>query len=101
MSKIRVLRDRVLLKRIENVTMSSGGLFLPELNQQQSNQAVVASLGHCMVSADGTPIDFVVSVGDHVVAAKNAGRNIKVDGEEYWLVKEDDIMYVVEHEEDQ
>jgi chaperonin GroES len=101
MKKIRVLRDRVLLKRIENVTKSSGGLFLPDQTHSKSNQAVVAAVGEGMLSEDGTLVDSLVAVGDHVVAAKHAGQDVKVNGEEFWLVRENDIMYVVEHEEDQ
>jgi chaperonin GroES len=100
MKSVKILRDRVLLKRMENITTSAGGILLPGESQHKSNQAVVAAVGVGMVSENGTLVEPLVGIGDHVVAAKHAGQDIKVDGEEFWLVKEADIMYIVEHEED-
>ena len=98
--KFKPIGDRVLLKRMEVVTQTAGGLFLPGNSQHKSNQAVVAAVGRGCVTDSGVFIEPQVMVGDHVVAAKAAGQDIELEGEEFWLVREHDIMYVVEHEED-
>lgn len=99
--KVRPLGDRVLLKRMENVTKTKSGLFLPGEAQHKSTQAVVAALGTGRMLDNGSEVPLRVKIGDHVVCAKHAGENISVEGEEFWLVREHDIQYVVEHEEDE
>ena len=84
---------------IEQVT--AGGLILTTNAQIRSNQAVVVCTGKGLVTETGVLLPPLVAQGQHVVAAKNAGQDIKLEGEEYWLVREHDIMYIVEHEEDQ
>jgi chaperonin GroES len=100
MRKIRPIGDRVLLKRMPVVTQSAGGLFLPNASQAKSNQAVVAALGRGRLTEDGVLLEPTVKLGDHVVASKHAGQEVELGGEEFWLVREHDIMYVVEHPED-
>ena len=93
--------DRVLLKRLENVTKTAGGLYLPGDAQTKSNQAVVVAVGPGRYSERGELIPMRAKVGDHVVAARHAGEDIKVDGEERWMVRDIDIQYRVRHEEDE
>lgn len=98
--KIEPMGDRVLLKRMEEVTESSGGIILPAKAQHKSNQAVVVAVGPGRVSESGNRLPMTVCPGDHVVAAKHAGDAIEVDGQEMWLVREHDIQYRVRHPED-
>tara|TARA_R110000851_G_scaffold76861_2_gene169163 strand:- start:214 stop:519 length:306 start_codon:yes stop_codon:yes gene_type:complete len=101
MVKFKPIGDRVLLKRIKMEALSTGGILLPSMSQAKSNQAVVVCVGRGLVCDNGVIAEPSVTQGMHVVAAKNAGSDIKLEGEEFWLVREHDIMYIVEHEEDQ
>ncbi|MCF6205266.1 MAG: co-chaperone GroES [Sulfurovum sp.] len=100
MVKFRPIRDRVLLKRIPLEGMSSGGIVMPGEEYKKSAQAVVAAVGPGFTYEDGNVYELSVKLGEHVVAGKAAGQEIKIDGEEFWLVRDHDILYVVEHEED-
>jgi len=101
MVKFRPIGDRVLLKRIDIDTVSPGGIVLPGASQVKSNQAVVVCVGRGKFCENGVLAPCLVKPGQHVVAAKNAGSDVKLEGKEFWLVREHDIMYIVEHEEDQ
>lgn len=100
MVKFRPIGDRVLLKRIEKDNTTESGIILPSMSKVPSNQAVVVVVGRGRMYDSGVLAEPLVSQGMHVVAAKNAGQDIKLEGEEFWLVREHDIMYIVEHEED-
>lgn len=100
MVKFRPIGDRVLLKRIEKENMTPGGLVFPSTSQVRSNQAVVVVVGRGRMYDSGVLAEPLVSQGMHVVAAKNAGQDINLEGEEFWLVREHDILYTVEHHED-
>ena len=101
MVKFKPIGDRVLLKRMKIEQTTAGGLLLSPMSQVRSNQAVVVCTGKGRVTEAGVLLEPLVAQGQHVVAAKNAGQDIKLEGEEFWLVREHDIMYIVEHEEDQ
>ncbi len=101
MVKFKPIGDRVLLKRLKNETTTPNGIIIPGASQTRSNQAVVVAVGKGKVSDKGVLMEPLVRPGMHVVAAKNSGDEIKLEGKEFWLVREHDIMYVVEHEEDQ
>ena len=101
MVKFRPIGDRVLLKRIEKENTTPGGIILPSASQVRSNQAVVVTVGRGKIYDSGVLAEPQVAQGMHVVAAKNAGTDIKLEGEDFWLVREHDIMYIVEHEEDE
>ena len=101
MVKFRPIGDRVLLKRIEQDNTTPSGIVLAPKSQAPSNQAVVVVVGKGKMYDNGVIAEPLVAQGMHVVAAKNAGQDIKLEGEEFWLVREHDIMYIVEHEEDQ
>jgi len=98
--KFRPLGDRVLLKRLQPVETTAGGLVLPVAAQHKSNQCVVVATGPGARTESGAIVEPSVRVSDHVCVAKHAGQDIKLDNEEFLLVRECDIMYVVEHEED-
>lgn len=100
MVKFRPIGDRVLLKRIVQENTTPSGIVLAAKSQAPSNQAVVVVVGRGKMYDNGVIAEPLVVQGMHVVAAKNAGQDIKLEGEEFWLVREHDIMYIVEHEED-
>ena len=93
---IRPLFDRVLVKRVEEPTKTASGLFLPETAKEKPVQGEVLAIGNGRVSDDGNITPLIVSVGDKVVFGKYAGTEIKVEGEERLILREDDILGIIE-----
>ena len=96
--KIRPLQDRVVVKRQDEETTSSGGIVLPGSATEKPQQGEVVAVGPGKKSEDGknTPVDL--KVGDHVVFGQYGGNTVKIDGEEYLILNESEIYGVVEQE---
>jgi chaperonin GroES len=94
--KIRPLNNRVLVKRIEELSRTSGGLFLPDSAKEKPIEGEVLAVGEGKLGDDGKLIPMSVVVGDRIILPKYSGTEIKIDGEEYLLLKEDDILGIVE-----
>jgi chaperonin GroES len=94
--KIRPLNNRVLIKRIEELSRTPGGLFLPDSAKEKPIEGEVLAVGEGKIGDDGKLIPMNVKAGDRVVYSKYSGTEIKVDGEEYLLMREDDILGIVE-----
>jgi chaperonin GroES len=95
--KIRPLQDRVLVKRIEDeLEKTKGGIIIPDTAKEKPQQGRVIAVGKGKVNEDGkvTPLD--VKAGDTILFGKYAGSEIKIDGEEHLIMREDDILGVVE-----
>jgi chaperonin GroES len=95
--KVRPLQDRVLIKRLEDaVEKTKGGLYIPDSAKEKPQQGKVIAVGKGRVSEEGkvTPLD--VKAGDKVLFGKYSGSEIKVDGEELLIMREEDILGVVE-----
>ena len=94
--KLRPLNDRVLIKRIEAETKTAGGLFLPDTAKEKPQQGKIIAAGKGKVNDDGklTPLD--VKVGDRILFGKYSGSEIKLDGEEHLIMREEDILGVIE-----
>ena|SRR5215813_11056141 len=95
--KFRPLQDRVLIKRLEDgVEKTKGGLYIPDTAKEKPQQGKVIAVGKGRVSEEGkvTPLD--VKAGDKVLFGKYSGSEIKVDGEELLIMREEDILGVVE-----
>jgi chaperonin GroES len=95
--KIRPLQDRVLVKRLEDeLEKTKGGIIIPDTAKEKPQQGKVIAAGKGKVNDDGrvTPLD--VKVGDTILFGKYSGSEIKIDGEEHLIMREDDILGVVE-----
>jgi chaperonin GroES len=95
--KFRPLQDRVLLKRLEDsIEKTKGGLYIPDSAKEKPQQGKVIAVGKGRVNDEGkvTPLD--VKAGDKVLFGKYSGSEIKVDGEELLIMREEDILGVVE-----
>ena len=94
--KMRPLHDRVIVKRMEEERTSPGGIVIPEAAAEKpiKGKVVAAGKGKILENGDIRPLD--VKVGDQVLFGKYAGTEVKVDGEELLVMKEDDIMAVIE-----
>ena len=93
--KIRPLADKVLVKRLEAESTTKGGIVLPESAKEKPRQGTVEALGDGKLLEDGSRAAFQVSKGDIVMFSSYAGTEIKVDGEEYLLMDESDIMAIL------
>ena len=92
---VRPLYDRILVKRVEDQTRSAGGLFLPESATEKQSRGVVLAVGQGRLRKDGTVSPLAVKEGDTVVFGKYAGTEIRLDGEERLVMREDDVFGVV------
>jgi chaperonin GroES len=94
--KIRPLQDRVIVKRIEEEEKTKGGIIIPDTAKEKPQEGKVIAVGKGKVSDDGklTPLD--VKVGDKILFGKYSGTEIKLNGEEHLIMREDDILGIVE-----
>ncbi len=94
MSKIRPLHERVLVKRLEEDEVSKGGIIIPDSAKEKPAEGKIIATGNGRISEDGkvTPLD--VKVGDKVLFSKYGGTDVTIDGEEYLIMREDDILAV-------
>ena len=96
MASIRPLQDRVLLKRVKEEEKSKGGIIIPDTAKEKPIEGEVLAVGNGKVLEDGTVRKLDVKVGDRVLFGKYSGTEIKLDGEERLIVREDDILAVLE-----
>ena len=94
--KIRPLQDRVIVKRIEEEEKSKGGIIIPDTAKEKPQEGKVVAVGKGKVNDDGkiTPLD--VKVNDLVLFGKYSGSEINIDGEEHLIMREDDILGIIE-----
>jgi chaperonin GroES len=93
--KIRPLHDRVLLKRIEEKEVKKGGIIIPDTAKEKPQQATVIAVGKGKILEDGKVIPLDVKEGDTVLIGKYAGTEVKIDDEEYLIVREDEILAII------
>ena len=94
--KIRPLHDRVIVKRLEEERKTASGIVIPDAATEKPDQGEVIAVGAGKILEDGKVRGLDVKVGDRVLFAKYAGTEIKVEGEELLVMREDDIMAVVQ-----
>jgi chaperonin GroES len=93
---LRPLQDRIIVKRVEEETKTAGGLFIPETAKEKPQRGEIVAAGNGKKTEDGKVLPLDVKVGDIVLFGKYAGTEVKVDGEDYLMMREDDILAVVE-----
>ncbi len=93
--KIRPLQDRIVLTRVEEETRTAGGIIIPDTAKEQPQEGIVVATGKGKVREDGkvTPLD--VKKGDRVLFGKYAGSDVTLDGEDYVILREDDVLAVI------
>jgi len=95
-NKIRPLQDRLMVQRLDSNEKTESGLFIPESAKEKPQQGRVMSVGKGKVRDDGTVQPLDLKVGDTILFGKYSGQEIKVDGEELLIMREDDVYGVVE-----
>jgi chaperonin GroES len=93
---LRPLQDRIIVKRVEEETKTAGGLFIPETAKEKPQRGEIVAAGNGKKTEEGKVLPLDVKVGDIVLFGKYAGTEVKVDGEEYLMMREDDLLAVVE-----
>ncbi|MDI1242416.1 MAG: co-chaperone GroES [bacterium] len=95
-TNIKPLHDRVILRRIEdNVNQTAGGLFIPDTAKEKPQEGEVIAVGEGKYKEDGTRQTLDVKAGDRVLFGKYSGSEIKLDGEEFLIMREDEILGVI------
>jgi chaperonin GroES len=93
---IRPLHDRIIVERIEEETMTAGGIIIPDSAKEKPLEGTVIAVGKGKSTDDGKIVPLDVKAGDKVLFGKYAGTEIKIDGKELLMMREDDILGVVE-----
>ena len=95
-TKIRPLQDRIIVKRVQEEEKTKGGIIIPDTAKEKPIEGKVIAAGNGKVLEDGKVRPLDVKAGDRVLFSKYAGTEIKIDGEEHLIMREDDILGVIE-----
>ncbi len=94
--KLRPLHDRVVVKRVDEEQKTAGGIIIPDTAKEKPQQGRVLAVGRGRILEDGKVVPLMVKAGDLVLFSKYAGTDIKIEGEEHLIMREDDILAVFE-----
>jgi chaperonin GroES len=94
--KLRPLQDRILVKRIEEQEKTAGGIYIPDTAKEKPVMGMVVSVGNGKKGEDGKVIPLDVKAGDKVLFGKYSGNEVKVEGDEFLIMREDDILGIIE-----
>ncbi|HEY3276792.1 MAG TPA: co-chaperone GroES [Syntrophorhabdaceae bacterium] len=94
--KVKPLQDRVLIKRIQEEEKTKGGIIIPDAAKEKPQEGIVVAVGDGKVLENGQKAALTVKPGDKILFGKYSGTEIKVDGEEHLILREDDILGIVE-----
>jgi chaperonin GroES len=94
--KIKPLQDRIIVKRLEEEEKTKGGIIIPDAAKEKPQEGKVIAVGDGKVLDNGQKFALTVKVGDKVLFGKYSGTEIKIDGEEHLILREDDVLGIVE-----
>ncbi len=92
---VRPLHDRLLVRRIEEKEQVKGGIIIPDTAKEKPQEGEVIAVGNGKVLDNGTKVPLDVKVGDKILFGKYSGSDIKIDGEEYLILREDEVLAVI------
>ena len=93
--KIRPLRDRVIIRRLEEEGKTKGGIIIPDTAKEKPQEGEVVAVGNGKVLEDGKVVPLQVKAGDRVLIGKYSGTEVKIDGEELLMIREDEILGII------
>ena len=93
---VRPLHDRIIVQRIDEGEQKVGGIIIPDTAKEKPRQGTVLAVGKGKVNDDGKRVPLDVKAGDRILFGKYGGQEIKLDREEYFILKEDDVLAVIE-----
>jgi chaperonin GroES len=94
--KIRPLQDRVIVKRLEEEQKTKGGIIIPDTAKEKPIEGEIIAVGKGRLTDDGKVVKLDVKVGDRVLFSKYGGTEVKIDGVDYLIMREDDILGIIE-----
>ncbi len=94
--KIRPLQDRILVKRIEEEEKTKGGIIIPDTAKEKPSEGKVVAVGKGKVNEDGKLMPLDVKKGDRILFSKYSGTEVNLEGDEHLIIREDDVLGVVE-----
>ncbi len=94
--KIRPLQDRVIVKRLEEEAKTKGGIIIPDTAKEKPAEGIVIAVGKGKTAEDGKLIKLDVKAGDRILFGKYSGTEVKIDGVEHLIMREDDILGIIE-----
>src|SRR5205823_3498861 len=93
--KIRPLHDRILIKRVEEREAQRGGIIIPDSAKEKPQEGEVVAIGNGKMLENGTRVPLDVQAGDRILFGKYSGSEIKVDGQEYLILREDEVLGIL------
>jgi chaperonin GroES len=94
--KIRPLHDRILIKRLEEQEQKKGGIIIPDTAKEKPQEGKVIAVGNGKVTDEGKKIPLDVKAGDKILFGKYSGSEVKIDDEEYLIMREEDVLAIIE-----
>jgi chaperonin GroES len=94
--KLRPLQDRILVQRVEEETKTKGGIIIPDTAKEKPAEGKVVAVGEGRVGDDGKKVALEVKAGDRILFGKYSGTEVKIEGEEFLIMREDDVLGVIE-----
>jgi chaperonin GroES len=94
--KIRPLQDRLLVKRVDEDETTAGGIIIPDTAKEKPQEGRVAAVGNGKLGDDGNTVPLEVKKGDRILFSKYSGTEVNVEGEEHLIIREDDVLGILE-----
>ncbi|MFP4349035.1 MAG: co-chaperone GroES [Desulfococcaceae bacterium] len=94
--KLRPLQDRILVQRVEEESKTKGGIIIPDTAKEKPAEGKVVAVGTGKTGEDGNKIPLEIKEGDRVLFGKYSGTEVKVEGEDYLIMREDDVLGIIE-----
>jgi chaperonin GroES len=94
--KLKPLQDRILVQRVEEETTTKGGIIIPDTAKEKPAEGKVIAVGNGKMGDDGKRMALEIKVGDRILFGKYSGTEVKIDGQEYLIMREDDVLGVIE-----
>ena len=94
--KLRPLQDRILVQRVEEETTTKGGIIIPDTAKEKPAEGKVTAVGNGKIGDDGKRIALEVKKGDRILFGKYSGTEVKISGEEYLIMREDDVLGIID-----
>ncbi|HPA15216.1 MAG TPA: co-chaperone GroES [Desulfobacterales bacterium] len=94
--KLRPLQDRILVQRLEEEKTTKGGIIIPDTAKEKPAEGKIVSVGNGKIGDDGKRIPLELKVGNRILFGKYSGTEVKIEGEEYLIMREDDVLGVIE-----
>jgi chaperonin GroES len=93
---LRPLQDRILVERVEETSKTKGGIIIPDTAKEKPAEGKVVAVGNGRIGDDGSLVPMELKVGDRILFSKYGGTDVKIDGNDYLIMRQDDVLGVVE-----